>query len=52
MFQIDKEAFKTENSRGNWETFRPEARWVIDHWRLDYNDHRGHSALNYQIPAA
>jgi len=29
-----------------------EARWVIDRWRLDYNHHRPHSALNYQTPAA
>ena len=29
-----------------------EVRWVIDCWRLDYNHHRIHSALNYQIPAA
>jgi hypothetical protein len=29
-----------------------EARWVIDRWRLDYNHHRQHSALNYQTPAA
>jgi putative transposase len=28
-----------------------EARWVIDRWRLDYNYHRLHSALNYQTPA-
>jgi transposase InsO family protein len=29
-----------------------EARWVIDRWRLDYNHHRRHSALEYQTPAA
>jgi transposase InsO family protein len=28
-----------------------EARWVIDRWRLDYNHHRPHSALDYQTPA-
>ena len=29
-----------------------EARWVIDHWRLDYNHRRPHSSLDYQTPAA
>jgi len=29
-----------------------EARWVIDRWRLDYNHHRPHSALEFQTPAA
>ncbi len=28
-----------------------ECRWVIDRWRLDYNHHRPHSALQYQTPA-
>ena len=25
-----------------------DARWVVDHWRLDYNQHRPHSLLDYQ----
>jgi putative transposase len=29
-----------------------EARWVTDRWRLDYNHHRPHSALDYKTPAA
>ena len=29
-----------------------EARWVIDQWRLDYNDRRIHSGIDYQAPAA
>ena len=29
-----------------------EARWVVDRWRLDYNHHRPHSALEYRTPAA
>ena len=29
-----------------------EVRWVIDRWRLDYNHHRIHNALNYRTLAA
>jgi len=29
-----------------------DACWVVDRWRLDYNHHRPHSALEYQTPAA
>ena len=29
-----------------------EAQWVIDRWRNDFNNHRPHSSLNYQTPAA
>ena len=28
-----------------------EARWVVDRWRMDYNHHRPHSALDYRTPA-
>ncbi|KXW55792.1 hypothetical protein FV185_09510 [Ferrovum sp. PN-J185] len=28
-----------------------EARVLINAWRKDYNEHRPHSALNYQTPA-
>ena len=29
-----------------------EARWMLDRWRMDYNHHRPHSALDYQTPVA
>ena len=29
-----------------------EACWVIDRWRIDYNHHQLHSALDYRTPAA
>src|SRR3954468_15320597 len=30
----------------------PEARFVLDEWRLEYNHRRPHSSLNWQNPAA
>ena len=30
----------------------PEARFVLDEWRLEYNHRRPHSGLNWQTPAA
>jgi putative transposase len=30
----------------------PEARFVLDEWRLEYNHRRPHSSLNWQTPAA
>ena len=30
----------------------PEARYVLDEWRLEYNHRRPHSSLNWETPAA
>ena len=30
----------------------PEARFVLDEWRLEYNHRRPHCGLNWQTPAA
>ena len=30
----------------------PEARYVLDEWTLDYNQHRPHSSLDWKTPAA
>ena len=30
----------------------PEARYVLDEWRAEYNHRRPHSSLNWQTPAA
>ena len=30
----------------------PEARYVLDQWRTEYNHRRPHSGLNWQTPAA
>ena len=30
----------------------PEARYVLDEWRLEYNHRRPHSGLNWETPAA
>ena len=30
----------------------PEARYVLDEWRQEYNERRPHSGLNWQTPAA
>jgi putative transposase len=35
----------------HWFTSLAEARVLIAAWRLDYNEHRPHSALGYQTPA-
>jgi len=34
----------------NWFTTLAEAERIIENWRLDYNQNRPHSALNYQTP--
>ncbi len=34
----------------NWFTSLAEAERIIEDWRVDYNQNRPHSSLNYQTP--
>jgi len=43
--------FRDECLNDHWFTSLAEARIRIAAWRRDYNEHRPHSALNYQTPA-
>ena len=43
--------FRDECLNDHWFTSLPQARILITAWRRDYNQHRPHSALNYQTPA-
>ncbi len=43
--------FRDECLNDHWFTSLCEARIRISAWRRDYNEHRPHSALNYQTPA-
>jgi putative transposase len=43
--------FRDECLNDHWFTSLTEARIRISAWRRDYNEHRPHSALNYQTPA-
>lgn len=43
--------FRDECLNDHWSTSLAEARIRITAWRRDYNEHRPHSALNYQTPA-
>ena len=43
--------FRDECLNDHWFTSLPQARILIAAWRRDYNQHRPHSALNYQTPA-
>lgn len=43
--------FRDECLNDHWLTSLAEARIRIAAWRRDYNEHRPHSALNYQTPA-
>jgi putative transposase len=43
--------FRDECLNDHWFTSLAEARIRISAWRRDYNEHRPHSALNYQTPA-
>jgi putative transposase len=43
--------FRDECLNEHWFKTLHEAREIVATWRLDYNQHRPHSALNYQTPA-
>lgn len=43
--------FRDECLNEHWFMSLKEARVLINAWRKDYNEHRPHSALNYQTPA-
>ncbi|NOX40010.1 MAG: transposase [Alphaproteobacteria bacterium] len=42
--------FREECLNLNWFTTLAEAERIIENWRLDYNQNRPHSSLNYQTP--
>jgi putative transposase len=43
--------FRDECLNEHWFKTLAEARAIVSAWRADYNQHRPHSALNYQTPA-
>jgi hypothetical protein len=47
--RIDSTAIDLDQS---WFTSLPEARRVIEAWRLDYNERRPHTSLRMRTPAA
>jgi putative transposase len=44
--------FRDECLDQSWFTSLPEARRIIEAWRLDYNSHRPHTSLRMRTPAA
>ncbi len=44
--------FREECLDQSWFTSLPEARRIIEAWRLDYNEHRPHTSLRMATPAA
>src|SRR5688572_11609181 len=44
--------FREECLDQSWFTSLPEARRVIEAWRLDYNEHRPHTSPRMRTPAA
>jgi putative transposase len=44
--------FREECLDQSWFTSLPEARRLIEAWRLDYNEHRPHTSLRMRTPAA
>ena len=51
FIEIFKGRFRDECLNEHWFNDIVHARKIINDWRLDYNEYRPHSSLNYQTPS-
>jgi len=47
---LNRELFYSVKSAWGW--LAPEAKVIVESWRLEYNNHRPHSSLGYMTPSA
>ena len=43
--------FRDECLNEHWFVTMAQARWIIENWRIEYNEERPHSSLGYRTPA-